>query len=337
MICPVQLLEEQLGVKSIALLVAIALLAFHESPSAAAAAQPPITAMAFSPDGSTLLVGSQHGVRRYSWPGRNLLGTLSCALSHVHDLQFSPDGRHLVAAGGTPGESGTIELFDWPSGRSLSSLQLHDDLVYQVAWSGNGQQLATAGADQLVGLVDVHHGSPGMKTRYFKGHSRPVLAVTFLPRDGLLASAGIDQSLRLWDVASGKLQRTLDNHTSAVHDLELRPQLDDSLTILASAGADRTVRLWQPAIGRLVRFARLDASPVDIAWTNDAKFLVAACDDGRLRVIDALNVQVVKDIKALEGWAYAVLIAPGGRQAVVGGAGAQLKVIDLDDRGHGGR
>ena len=36
--------------------------------------------------------------------------------------------------------------------------------------------------------------------------------------------------------------------------------------MVASASADRTIRIWQPTIGRLVRYVRLEAEPLSIAW-----------------------------------------------------------------------
>jgi WD40 repeat protein len=128
--------------------------------------------------------------------------------------------------------------------------------------------------------------------------------------------------------------RTLDNHTAAVHALALTPPTEEerregALPQLASASADRTVRIWQPTIGRLVRFARLPAEPLDIAWAPDAARIVAACDDGHVRVIDPLTAEVTADVPAIEGWAYAVAVAPDGRKALVGGEGGQLKVVSL--------
>src|SRR4051794_28726627 len=80
---------------------------------------PPITALACSPDGKAIVVGSQAGLVVRSWPALDRPRPLPTALSHVHELAFSPDGKTLAVVGGTPGKRGTIELYAWPEGKRL--------------------------------------------------------------------------------------------------------------------------------------------------------------------------------------------------------------------------
>ncbi|MEJ7637159.1 MAG: hypothetical protein WKF75_04000, partial [Singulisphaera sp.] len=99
-----------------------------------------------------------------------------------------------------------------------------------------------------------------------------------LPGRAAVLSAGIDETIRLWDVDSGQSLRTLSNHTRPVHHLALRPNADDDTPpSVASVSEDRTVRLWQPTIGRLVRFVRLKSVPMEVAWTADGRTLYVAC------------------------------------------------------------
>ena len=74
---------------------------------------PPITAAAFTPDGKQVVVGSQSGIELFSWPALQPRGSLPTRLLHIHDLEFSPEGTQLAAAGGRPAESGEVELFGW--------------------------------------------------------------------------------------------------------------------------------------------------------------------------------------------------------------------------------
>jgi WD40 repeat protein len=157
-----------------------------------------------------------------------------------------------------------------------------------------------------------------------------VLALCYTPDGKFLVSAGVDQTVRVWDVESGRAVRSLDNHAGPVRALALRPgQPGDAPPMVASAGSDRTVRLWQPTIGRMVRFAKLPGDPLALAWTNDGNRLLAVCVDGQLHTLDPDTVQVVQSCTAIKGCPHTLAIAPHGSGVLVGGQDGLLKRIEL--------
>ncbi|MGD9855647.1 MAG: WD40 repeat domain-containing protein [Planctomycetaceae bacterium] len=290
--------------------------------SAAVAVEPPITAMAFAPDGRSVVVGSQAGLSERSWPDLAVVRTIETALVNVHDLEFSPDGRTLAAGGGIPTEEGAVELYDWPAGTLRSTCSGHTDSVLGVAWR-NDSQFATASLDYDVVVWNAAAAEP---LHRLKGHSRGVAAVCFLPQGDLLVSAGRDQNLRVWKPDSEEMVRTLNNHTNAVHRMALRP-VAAGLPMIASVSDDRTVRLWQPTIGRMVRFAQLDATPLAVDWLSDGTRIVVAASDGHVRLIDPDTVGVTQNIPAVDGWAYALDVHPSDGSLLVGGRDGQLQRI----------
>lgn len=285
-------------------------------------AAPPITAAAFAPDGHFVVVGSQSGIEVYKWPNLESARRIKTSLAHVHDLAFSPDGKSLAAAGGAPAEEGGFEIFSWPDGQRTRRVQSLGDVVYQLAWIGD-DRLALAGEAGDVIISDLK----GDSLQRLKGHSRGVLAIAVLPDGKQLVSGSVDQSVRVWDVETGELVRTLSNHTAAVRDVAVRTA-GEGLPLIATAGADKTVRFWQPTIGRMVRFARLESAPLTIAWSPDGARLAVTCENGHLRIIDPETTDVIKDAPAVDGWAYTVAASPRGNDMLVAGEGGQLRRVE---------
>jgi WD40 repeat protein len=234
-------------------------------------------------------------------------------------MGLSQSVLRLGAAGGAPAEKGIVEVYRWPALELAHRSAPHKDVVYAVAWRGDSAVFATASADTE---VVVHEAETGKPDHRLLGHSRAVLSACYLPEGNRLITAGVDETLRLWDGLA--VVRSFTNHTGAVNQVALRPVSESqSQPMIASAGDDRTVRFWQPAIGRLVRFVRLDHIPQAIVWSSDGASVLAACNDGRVRTIDAETAEVRDVREAIDGVAYAIAAAADGSIAV-GGANGQV-------------
>lgn len=291
-----------------------------------ATVEPPITAAAFSADGQ-VVVGSQAGLRLLSWPQLRTQRTWKDTPEQIHDVAFSPLGDTLAVAGGVPAEKGVVELVRWSDGKRTARLEGHRDVVQAVAWSSDGKRLATASAD---GACNIHEVTTGKTLQTFTGHAGPVQAILFLPDNKTVVSAGSDQSLRVWDAHTGKVARVLENHTAAVHALALRPnQPAEALPVVASGSADKTVRLWQPGIGRLMRFKRLPAPVLSVAWTRDGERLIAGGTDGKIHVIDPDSLDIVQTGTVSRGWLFTLAVPQKSSAVLVGGENGALHRVEI--------
>jgi WD40 repeat protein len=289
--------------------------------ASAHATQPPITAIAFSPAGQSVVVASQVGVQVHGWPDLKLQRQIETSVTNVNDVAFSSDGNRLAIAGGSPAVDGTIEIVSWPDGKSLRVIDKHADSVMAVEWIDESL-IATGSLDHRVLVCNTESGNV---IKSMEGHSRGISTLCFL-RDKTLVSAGVDQSLRVWDIDSGELQRSLSIHTQPIHSLALRPEVG-GLPMLASASDDRTVRLWQPTIGRMVRLAKLKSKPLCADWLPDGSQVVVGCTNGHVYFIDPDSVEVTRDVAVIDGWAYSLAMHPSDGKLLVGGSNGQLRAV----------
>lgn len=284
---------------------------------------PPITDMAFAPDGKSLVSCSQTGLQVFSWPELQVQKTVEVSFANLHCVVFSPDGNQLAVGGGNPSEYGAVEILSWPECKSHINLSNHDDSVVSVVWRGN-KNLISASLDRSMTRWDLKTAAAQIS---YRGHSRGVSTVCLLD-DDIMVTAGHDQSVRVWNVASGKLIRSLNQHTQSVNSMAACP-LSSGLPMVATAAGDRTIRFWQPTIGRMMRYIRLESEPLDIAWTSEA-LLVASCVDGKLRLVDTKNVKVLQTTPMLKGWAYAVAVHPNNQDIAIAGSEGQLFRVTLE-------
>ncbi|GGP18233.1 trypsin-like peptidase domain-containing protein [Nonomuraea glycinis] len=174
---------------------------------------------------------------------------------------------------------------------------------------------------------------PRLVETVLTGHDGPVngaCAVTVEDRT-LLATAGEDMTVRLWDPATGTRVRTLTGHTAGV--TAVRALTFAGRTVLATSGMDRTVRLWDPATGAHLRTYRGHTYGVTglCTLTADGRtLLVSTSDDRTARIWDPAAGRCLRTLSGHTGEVTAVCaVTLGGRDLPV--TASQDRTIRLWD------
>jgi len=154
-------------------------------------------------------------------------------------LRFSGDGQTLATYCWEPGGGGRLVLWSIPEKRRIKTFSIGKAWGL-LACSPDGQWIA--GVEQGGGAIQILSAADGMTAVEFAAHTAAILALEFSPDSQLLASAGVDQAIRLW-TPSGQLQATLSGHQDQITSLAFFPGGDR----LASASRDGTVALWPTA------------------------------------------------------------------------------------------
>jgi RNA polymerase sigma factor (sigma-70 family) len=146
-------------------------------------------------------------------------------------------------------------------------------------------------------------------------HDYDLRTLVFGPGDKTLISAAGDRTIRVWDVASGKVLASLTGHRARINALALS---SDGKT-LASAGDDRSVHLWDLAAGKeLRRLEGHDGDVTRVAFAPDGRTLASAGADRTIRLWD---VAAGREQRRLVGHheVYSLGFAPDGKALACGG------------------
>ncbi len=207
-----------------------------------------VTSVAFSPDSKTLaLPGYDESILLWNVTTgkqiRSLGGNPNNPVDTQTPIAFSPDGKILAS----DSSDNAIKLMDVKTGLLLYTLKGHLKYIDEIVFSPDGQTIASASADNTIKLWNVKRG---ILIRTLTGHSYSivsesvmsgVISVAFSPDGKILASGAYDNTIKLWDMATGAEIRTIKGHRGGVNSVVFSP--DGKL--LASGSYDGTIKIWR--------------------------------------------------------------------------------------------
>jgi RNA polymerase sigma factor (sigma-70 family) len=308
---------------------------------------------AYAPDGHSVVTCSWDGTARV-WDARagKELRRLEIFADKVKDdpwrspgslgkVVLSPDGK-LVAV--TRGDE-VVVLCDFQSGKQVRSF-----MGGCLAFSPDGKWIAvgtrgTSGKSFNVGEIHLYDRGSGELRSKLQGHLTPVVGLAFTPNSQTLVSRGVvffgarsgepgeseTKHVRVWDLATGKLRRSLAEGTHPSH-LALSP---DGRTTASTGLIEKTILLVEAATGGPRGELTGNKETVfDIAYSPDGRTVASAGMDGTVRLWDAFTLQEIGRLEGHRGWVLTVAFSPDGGRLVSGGLDTTALVWDVSRLTH---
>ncbi|TYQ26300.1 protein kinase [Pseudanabaena sp. UWO311] len=202
-------------------------------------------------------------------------------------------------------------------------LQKHSDAVQSVALSPDGKIIASASDDGTVKLWELE-GDNTSPIKEIKDQGGWVRAVVFLSNRQII-TAGQDKNIKIIDIATGKVVKTLSGHTNLINNLAIAPASD----LLVSGSYDNTVNLWQISTGKLLRSLTGHTDKIwGLAISPDGKQVISASRDKTVRIWDVKTGESLKILEHPSG-VTCVLVTPDGKRVISGNSDNLIRVWDL--------
>ncbi len=214
---------------------------------------------------------------------------------------------------------------DHPLEQAPRVLTGHQGEVFAVAFSPDGQLVASAGADQA---VHVWERGTGRAIKTLRGHAGPIRALAFSPDSRRLVSGSADTTLRFWDVMNGRELQTARTSFGSIRAIAFAP---DGKTI-ATGGDDSTLRLWDAASAKEVKSARGTFGLVyALEFSPDGRVVASGASDGKVHLYDGATWLQRSAFSGHQGAVHAVTFSPTGTWLASGGADGEIRLWDAEN------
>ncbi|KAF7363054.1 WD40 repeat-like protein [Mycena venus] len=323
-----------------------------------------VNCVAFSPDGERVVSGCNDR-NIHLWNSRTgaQIGVLEGHSDIVSSVAFSPNGDQIVSGSKDHtlrvwnahievGVAGSMEAYTAgsqavgarnsilsPSGQIVCvppPFEGHDNTIYSVAFSPDGERIVSGSADKTVRSVIfspngewIISGSRDTVVRVwnsqteklvagpFRGHSDLVNSVAFSPDGQRIVSGSADNTICIWDVqVPGVKQVKSEGHSDIVWSVTFSPDGEQ----IVSGSKDGTVCVWNSQNGNLVT-GPIQTTPVySVAFSPDGAHIASGSTDSTISIWDARTGDLVTRLAGHTKTVSCIVFSPGNGDQIASGS-----------------
>lgn len=206
-----------------------------------------VNALAFSPDGKTLAIGSGEPSRSGDitlWDmasGKMTANYSERHLDSVLTLDFSPDGKHLASGGADK----AVRITELSSGKMVKLFEGHTHHVLSVSWRGDGRIIASSGADNVVKVWD---WTTGDRRKNVEGWDKEVTSLQYLGQSDVAATSSGDAKVRLINSDGGEVKKL-----AGAKDFMNTLSSTRTGDLVVAGGEDGVLHIWDVATAKILR------------------------------------------------------------------------------------
>ena len=280
--------------------------------------------VAFAADNQTLITAAANNssyVLRY-----NLLNLFTGHEGGATAIAFSSDGKSLISTG----VDKTVRQWNATTGEPLRTLVGGAGVLNSLSLTRDGKQAIAGGADMKVyvwQLPAADDAKAPAQVQPLASYTHPAAVRTVAANaDGsIIAAAGDDNLIRLWDAATGKEREHLAGHTAAVLAIDLSA---DGRTVI-SGSTDKTLRRWQPAV--LAAAGADEGALHDVVFSSDGEHVFTAGADNTARQWKTDDLSAVQNYEGSTGPIKSIAVSNDGKYLVGGGDDATMRLWSTTD------
>ncbi len=292
---------------------------------------PAVDGLTYSPDGTFLVIGGYKEILVHKSDGLKIVARLLGKSERITGLSFTPDGKTIVAVGGTPAQFGEIQIWDIQTRTQTRSIISTADTLFGGAVSPDGKFICAGGADKSVRVFEIATGKEIFKV----GHHEDWVLDTVYGIDGKrVVTIGRDRAAKLTNSETGAFLENINLLRDQLYAIERHPRRDYVLV----GGLDRVPYLYMMDRPRalkiaddstLVReFEEQKAKIFSLAFSPDGSHIAVGGMSDEVPIYETETGKRITTLNEVNEGVFAIEFHPKGDQITVAGYDGRIRIFN---------